>query len=165
MVRAVGAEPVHGGVVEVGAGTGAFTGQVMATLDPDWFVALEPNPRLAARLRRRHPSVVVVEAWAEHLGRVLSDRGLDRAQVVVSGLPFAAWSARRQGAALDGITEALVPGGRFVTFGYLHSQLLPGARRLRAALRERFDDVRVRGWAWWNLPPALVWSGSRPGGG
>lgn len=149
-------------VIEVGAGTGAFTGEILGQLAPGGFVALEPNPRLAARLRARFPTVDVAEVGVETLSQVLESRGYGPVDVVVSGLPFALWSTPRQRQALSAMAAALRPGGRLVTFGYLQSQLLPAARRFRGELDRTFEGVHVAGVAWWNLPPALVWSAVKP---
>ena len=53
--------------------------------------------------------------------------------------------------------QALVPGGVFVTFGYLQSLALPGAWALRRRLRHGFADVAKTKVVWGNVPPAFAY--------
>ncbi|MFG3558177.1 class I SAM-dependent methyltransferase [Micromonospora sp. NPDC047557] len=153
-------EPV---VVELGPGTGAFTGAVQRRLaGRGHHLALEINPRFAARVARRYPEVEVVLADAAVLGDLLVARSLPYADVVVSGLPWAAFSGQRQRAVLDAVTGVLGPGGVFTTFAYRHALCSPPARRFRRLLDRTFEEVTVGRTVWANLPPALVYHCRRP---
>ncbi|MFF5174978.1 class I SAM-dependent methyltransferase [Micromonospora sp. NPDC000089] len=150
-------------VVELGPGTGAFTGAVQGRLaGRGRHLALEINPRFAARVARRYPAVEVVLADAATLGELLAARGHSCADVVVSGLPWAAFSGQRQRAVLGAVAAGLAPGGAFTTFAYRHALLSPAARRFRRLLHETFDEVTVGRTVWANLPPALVYHCRRP---
>jgi hypothetical protein len=96
------------------------------------------------------------------LAAVLAQRGLDHADVVVSGLPWAVFAADQQRDVLSAIVAALPPHGVFTTFAYVHAQWAPPARRLLRTLRARFDEVAVGRTVWANLPPALVYACRRP---
>lgn len=144
-------------VVELGAGTGPMTEEILRVRPHGPFVALEPNPALAAVLRGRFPGVRVDERKAQVLSTVLAELGWGRADRVVSSLPFAIWPERLQQEVFDGILAAMAPGSRFVTFGYAHARPLPAARRLWATLHERFTEVATTRIVWRNLPPALVY--------
>ena len=150
-------------VVELGPGTGAMTGPVTERLAGHGRqLAIEVNARLASRLSARHPAVEVVHADAAGLGAVLADRGIGHADVVVSGLPWAAFGAQQQDHLLDAVTGSLSPDGAFTTFAYVHSRWTPAARRFRRCLEARFDEVLVGRTVWRNLPPALVYYARRP---
>jgi phosphatidylethanolamine/phosphatidyl-N-methylethanolamine N-methyltransferase len=150
-------------VVELGAGTGAFTAAIQRRLaGRGTHVAVEVNPRFAARLSARYPHVDVVDADAADLGAVLELRGLPRADVVVSGLPWAAFPAHRQQAILREAVAALADDGTFTTFAYVHAIWTPPARRFRRALSAWFGDVRTDPVVWPNLPPALTYVAHRP---
>lgn len=144
-------------VVELGAGTGPFTGAISERVPRGRVIALEPEPTLAAACRLRHPEVEVIEAFAQDLPALLAARGLARADRVVSGLPFAGWPSERQEAVLSAIVAALAPEGRFVTFTYVMSPWLPAGRRARARLRRCFERVGATSVVWRNVPPAFVY--------
>ncbi|MFJ4467096.1 class I SAM-dependent methyltransferase [Streptomyces sp. NPDC089424] len=153
-------EPV---VVELGPGTGAFTAVIQRRLGGRGrHVAVELNARFAARLALAHGGVDVVRADARDLPAVLAERGLSGADVVVSGLPWAAFSSREQGDVLQAVTEVLPADGVFTTFAYVHARWMAPARRLSRALHARFDEVVVGRTVWGNLPPALVYHCRRP---
>ncbi|UUV29199.1 methyltransferase domain-containing protein [Amycolatopsis roodepoortensis] len=154
-------------VVELGPGTGVFTGAVLSRLPPGArLVAVEINPRLAGILRERYPEVEIVQGSAENL----DDHVREAADVVVSGLPWTVMTTDRQERILDRVTEILVPNGRFTTFAYVHAAWAPPGRRFAAALRDRFAVTGRSPVVWPNLPPAFVHraalpvsaSGSRP---
>jgi phosphatidylethanolamine/phosphatidyl-N-methylethanolamine N-methyltransferase len=149
-------------VVELGAGTGPMTAEILARRPDGPFVALEPNPTLAALLRARFPAVRVEERYAQDLRAILGEMGHDRADRVVSSLPWAIWPESLQNDVFAAILDVLAPDGRMVTFGYVHAQPLPAARRLRRALEARFAEVSTTPVAWRNVPPALVYVCARP---
>jgi phospholipid N-methyltransferase len=76
---------------------------------------------------------------------------------IVSGLPWAAFPAALQVKILDEMMLVLKPGGKFVTFAYLHGLPLPPARKFRALLPRYFTSVGKSPVVWLNLPPAFVY--------
>lgn len=143
-------------IVELGAGTGPMTAEILRKRPDGPFVALEPNEKLAVLLQERFPGVRVERRYAQQLRAILTDMGQTRADRIVSSLPWAIWSDELQREVFDAILNVLAPDGIMVTFGYLHAQPLPAARRLRATLNARFERVSTTPVAWRNLPPALV---------
>jgi phosphatidylethanolamine/phosphatidyl-N-methylethanolamine N-methyltransferase len=150
-------------VVELGPGTGAFTGAIQQRLaGRGRHVAVEVNVRFARHLSTLHPAVDVVRADATELATVLAQRGLGPADAVVSGLPWAAFAESRQREILSPVAGALAPHGVFTTFAYVHARWAAPARRLVRSLRAGFDEVIVSETVWANLPPALVYHCRRP---
>ncbi|MEO3929078.1 methyltransferase domain-containing protein [Micromonosporaceae bacterium B7E4] len=150
-------------VVELGPGTGAFTEAIQRRLaDRGRHIAVELSSRFAERLATLYPAVDVATADARDLGAVLAQRGLAHADVVVSGLPWAAFTERHQRNVLSAVVAALPPHGVFSTFAYVHARWAPPARRLMRSLRSRFDEVVISRTVWANLPPALVYHCRRP---
>ncbi|MEJ8277947.1 class I SAM-dependent methyltransferase [Pseudonocardia spirodelae] len=149
-------------VVELGPGTGAFTDVIAERLGGRGHrLAVELNPRLAASLRERHPGLDVAVADAMDLPALLAERGLGGADVIVSGLPWAAYPLREPWLT-DVVAGALHPDGAFTQFGYTLTRSLPPARRLRARLAGAFEEV-VHGRAVTaNMPPAFVLTARRP---
>ncbi|MBB6346878.1 class I SAM-dependent methyltransferase [Nonomuraea muscovyensis] len=150
-------------VVELGPGTGPFTEEIQRRLDGRGnHLAVELNEPMAALLARRFPLVDVINGDAADLTRLLTERGLGRADVVVSGLPWAAFPAASQRRLLDAVCSAMSPGGAFTTFSYVHAIPLGSARRFRALLAERFEEVVPSRTVWRNVPPAFVFHARRP---
>ncbi|GII60746.1 methyltransferase [Sphaerisporangium krabiense] len=150
-------------IVELGPGTGVFTGEIQRRLaGRGHHLAVEINPLLATRLARRHPGATVVVADAADLPRLLAEHGLDHADAVVSGLPWAAFPGALQDRLLGAISDVLVKGGAFTTFAYVHARALPPALRFRRRLLETFEEVVAGRTVWANLPPAFVYHARRP---
>jgi len=145
-------------VVEFGPGTGVFTEAIVRKLGAEaWFLAIEVNPRFVGLLRERMPAVRVVRDSAANAPKYLREAGRPHCDCVVSGLPWASFDTALQDALLDVLAEILGPGGRFVTFSYVHSPWLPAGKRFRGKLERRFAHVERTPVVWRNLPPAFVY--------
>ena len=150
-------------VVELGAGTGPFTAEIQRRLaGRGRHIAIEINPRLARRLAQRHPEVELVVDDAARLPRLLAERGIPAADVIVSGLPWAAFSATVQSRLLDAVLRVMRPDGAFTTFSYAHARPLTTAIRFRRRLHAAFEEVVPSRTIWRNLPPAFVYHARRP---
>ena len=90
-VLAVGGAPAGAPVVvELGPGTGAVSAVISRRLPAAArHLAVELDPRMVAYLRRTHPELEVVPGDAAHLAALLAERGRDRADAVIGGLPWA----------------------------------------------------------------------------
>jgi phospholipid N-methyltransferase len=136
-------------VVELGAGTGVQTGEILARLGPNArLVALEIDPDLAKLLDERYddPRLQVVCDSAEDLDAHLGGK---RADVLVSALPYTSFEAGLRRRVLDLLPVALAPGGVLLVIQY--SPLI-----LRD-LRRRFPSVHQRITPW-NVPPAFLFA-------
>jgi phospholipid N-methyltransferase len=152
-------------VVELGPGTGAITRAIVPELGTTTlFVAVEYNPGFAAELKRRFPRATVVNDTAERLPELLAEQGRERADCVLSSLPFAAFPHGLQRRLLDAALRSLVPGGLFVTYAYVPAAWLKPGRLLRSLLSSRFERVDTTPIVWRNLPPAFVYRCRKRGG-
>ncbi|MCM4084262.1 class I SAM-dependent methyltransferase [Paractinoplanes hotanensis] len=162
----IGAPVPHTGdplVVELGPGTGAFTAAVQSRLaGRGHHLAVEINTRFARTLAARFPGVEVAVDDARRLPELLAERGHRHADVIVSGLPWAAFSADQQDELLTAVTGSLAPDGAFTTFAYSFARWAPSARRLRESLSARFDEVVISRTVIANAPPAFVYFCRRP---
>ncbi|WP_049563294.1 class I SAM-dependent methyltransferase [Nonomuraea sp. SBT364] len=150
-------------VVELGPGTGPFTAEIQRRLaGRGHHLAVELNEPMATLLAERFPAVDVVNGDAAELAGLLTQRGLRQADVVVSGLPWAAFPTELQLALLGAVTAAMSPAGAFTTFSYIHAIPLSSARRFRSLLSERFEEVVAGRTVWRNAPPAFVFHARRP---
>ncbi len=160
-VQAADIRPGHS-VVELGAGTGPMTAELVRRHPDAPLLVLEPDATLAALLREKFPDLRIEERFAQALPELVADWGHGPVDRVVSSLPWAIWPETLQTAVFDGIHAVLASDARLVTFTYAHTSLLPAARRFRALLAERFCDVTATQVAWANLPPAYVYVCDRP---
>jgi phospholipid N-methyltransferase len=145
-------------VVELGPGTGAVTTAIDARLDPGArHLAVELDPRMAGFLRQAHPGLEVVDGDAAKLQSLLEERGVEHADAVVSGLPWALFDDVTQASILSQVAAVIGPDGVFATFAYRHGMALAAARRFRRTLHATFAEVQLSPTVWRNMPPAFVY--------
>lgn len=87
----------------------------------------------------------------------MRERGLDAADTIISGLPWAVFPDHLQRSLLTEIYAALKSKGRFCTFAYLQGLLLPAGQNFRGLLEQTFDVVERSPVVWKNFPPAFVY--------
>jgi len=145
-------------VVEVGAGAGAVTAAIAREADHDAVViAIEKDPGLADRLRSRELGVRVVTADAATLPSILADHGVDRADVIVSVLPWTLFGPQQQREFLTIFAAALATDGVFTAAAYSWGYWTPAARRFRRELGRVFGEVLPTRTMWRHLPPAMTY--------
>lgn len=145
-------------IVEYGAGTGSFTGEIALRMSREAdFLAFEMNTALCKILQGKHPEVNVIEKSVLDLPEVLQSRGLEKVDHIVSGLPFAVFSKEDQENIISMSAQYLSEGGTFRTFAYIQGTLLPAGIRFRKLLNRHFSVVRKTPVVWNNLPPAFVY--------
>ncbi|MEM7202037.1 MAG: methyltransferase domain-containing protein [Planctomycetota bacterium] len=146
-------------VVEYGPGTGPMTQVLAEQLGHDIrYLGIEREARFCARLQERFPGLPVHQGSVEDVERILADRGLGSARVIVSGLPFASLPETVQGRVVEGTRAVLAPDGEFRTFQYVHAYPLRSARRFRDAMARRFGRFERSRPITRNVPPAYVLS-------
>lgn len=142
-----------GTFVEYGPGVGPFCRPVLDRLGHDTtYVAIDANPDFVAYLRRtiRDPRLQVVNGSAADVATILADRGLGRADHVLSGIPFSTLPAGLGERIVHETHDILAPGGAFMIY-----QMAARVRRLLDPTFSRIDSAM----AWWNFPPArLYWA-------
>jgi phosphatidylethanolamine/phosphatidyl-N-methylethanolamine N-methyltransferase len=144
-------------VVELGAGTGAITLALRDRLSPATQVlAVELNPKMADRLRRRTAggNVEVVCASALELTALLRERNITAVDQVISSLPFSLMPQDDQREILRAVCDALDGGGGgFSTLLTAHQSVTRPGRRFDELLRQNFTDVERGPTLWANVPP------------
>src|SRR5262249_45807361 len=145
-------------VLEYGAGTGAFTDIILDQLKPTAkFAAIELNPRFAEVFKARYPGIQLFQDTVANARSICDHAGMQTVDCIVCGLPWAAFPTSMQLKFLDEMMRVLKPGGRFVTFAYVHGLALPPARRFAKLLPNYFTSVSRSSVVWLNLPPAFVY--------
>ena len=139
-------------VVEYGPATGVITRRLLHKMRPDArLIAVEYNETFLAELtaRVKDPRFTAVHGDVREIDRVLAPLGVTRADRVVSGVPFALFSGHERRAILTKTSTLLVPGGRFVAFGYT-THLIP-------MLKDHFSSFDIQ-FEVRNLPPSFVFT-------
>jgi len=145
-------------IVEYGPGTGAITKQLAKKLGADQsYLGLEMNPMFIKHLNKILPNLPMANSSAEDIAIESEKRGLSKADLIVSGLPWANFNPSLQESILAATAENLAEGGVFSTFAYVHALPLPRARQFAGRLRKAFKEVNVSQVIWRNLPPAVIY--------
>lgn len=139
--------PETGRVVEIGAGTGVITRQILAAgVAPADLTIVEMNPKFCAALKTQFPACNVLEMDAQELGKL----GLENVGMVVSGLPLLSIPEPVQHNIIHGAFELMREGGKYVQFTY--GPKPPIAPEVREANGLQWRTLRK---VWLNLPPAM----------
>ncbi|GAA3731051.1 class I SAM-dependent methyltransferase [Salinactinospora qingdaonensis] len=159
-------------ILEPGSGTGAVSRTIAAHMrEGDTLDMVEPNAEFVERLNAlvgTDPSFAeVADRVTVHQGLV-TDLGTDRRfDVIVSGLPFANFTADEVREIMEYYFQVLRPGGYLSFFGYLYT------KQVKAIIAPREDYLRQARSSWvvqdWvdrygvgservlpNLPPAWI---------
>lgn len=104
-------------VVELGAGTGPITRVLVEKAPPECrLVVLERDPDFAKILRERYsdrPNCDVVEGDVRDLAAIMAERGIARADYVISGLPVPSFPKDLQRDLFRKVKQLLAPEGTF----------------------------------------------------
>ena len=145
-------------VAELGPGTGVVTREAAAHCSKNTrFFALELDKKIYDELKINLPDVEIFNANACDLDKLCRNEGITGLDAVLSGLPWTMFTAALQQEILSAVTRSLKPGGKFSTFAYLQSMILPGGIAFRKLLQKEFSQVTVSSVIWKNLPPAVVY--------
>ena len=136
-----------GPVLELGAGTGALTREILANgVNPERLTIIERDLNFVKLIVNRFPGVRVVHGDAFALDNVLVD--YPPFSAVISGLPLLNHPAEKRTALAETVLSKLEPGAPFIQFSY-------GLTKPVAA--PKGASARHAAFVWRNLPPAHVW--------
>lgn len=146
-------------IVEYGPGTGVFTRQILSkiNLDKTIFFGLELNEQMNRIACTHAPEISIFQDSASEVRKYLNHHGVEHADAIISGLPWAAFSEKLQDEILEETVAGLPEGGFFSTFAYLHGLILPSGIRFRSKLKQHFSEVKISPVVWGNIPPAIVY--------
>jgi phospholipid N-methyltransferase len=137
-------------VVELGAGTGPITHELMRRVRSNTrCVIVEQDPDFCTRLRQKFPAADIVEGDAAHIDRILADRGIRHVDHVLSGLPLPSFPAELRDSIIHSSTRWLHAAGTF-------RQLTNMPWVYRGLYREYFHAVAFK-LVTLNLPPGGVY--------
>ena len=139
--------------VEYGPGVGTFCATILERLSPDaTLLVIDTNPAFVDFLRRKFADTrfIAVHGSAADVNEIVAGHGFDKADYVLSGLPFSTLPANVGPAIAEATHRVLRPGGAFLIYQYS-----PNVLKLVEPLFDRVD----RDLEWWNIPPCgLFWA-------
>jgi len=101
-------------IVELGAGTGPVTAEVMKVIQPHTkFLIVEIDPDFCSRLRERFPGADVIEGDACKLPELLAERGISKVDHVISGLPLPSFKKPLRDGIIESSAKVLTETGTF----------------------------------------------------
>ena len=132
-------------IVEYGPGVGVITAEILRRMRPDAIlIAIELNPDFVTHLRSTLPDerLKVIEGSAESVGEVLRRFGHDKANYIISGIPFSTIPAAVRERILRNTSAALAPGGAFLVFQF-STRVLEDLQRVFHYVRRKFEPLNV----------------------
>lgn len=139
--------------VEYGPGVGTFTRPILDRLAPDaTLITIDTNADFTAYLKQdiADDRLHAVNGSAADVEKIIAAHGFEKADFVLSGLPFSTLPAGVGDAIGQATARVIRPGGAFLVY-----QFSPKVRDFIVPYFERLD----RGFEWWNVPPAtLFWA-------
>lgn len=137
-------------IVELGAGTGPVTVEILKRAKPDTKVMIvELDPDFCNRLRDKFPNADIVEGDAARLDELLKIRGITQVDHVISGLPLPSFPADLRKSIIESSLKVLAPNGTFrqlTNMPYVYWKMYKGY----------FDNVKFK-FVPLNFPPAGVY--------
>ena len=137
-------------IVEMGAGDGPITKHILNAMKPGTkLLAFEVNPLLCELLRKRisDDRLVLIEDSVENLGKYLDMYGFDKADYIISAIPFVALPDDLGDRILETAKDCLRKGGRFIQINY--------SLIARKRYEKVFGNSHVK-FVPLNIPPAFI---------
>ena len=142
-------------IIELGPGTGIFTKKIIQKLDvTTQLIVLELNSEFYQELKAKicHTNVHIKEASADKIGEIMLELGFEKADIIISSLPLANFSAKLRNSILEVVKESLNENGSFIQFQY--------SLNAYKNLKQLFPVVKLNFTAL-NFPPAFVYTCSK----
>jgi phospholipid N-methyltransferase len=132
-------------IVEYGPGVGGITNELLRHMRADAvLIAIEMNPDFVSYLRSSigDSRLQVVEDSAEAVDDILRRRGYQRADYIISGIPFSTIAAPMRERILRKTRDALDPAGAFLVYQF-STRVLEDLRRFFGYVGRRFEPLNV----------------------
>ncbi|HVL79308.1 MAG TPA: methyltransferase [Sphingomicrobium sp.] len=143
--------------VEYGPGVGTFTRPILDKLGPDsTLVTIDTNAEFTGYLKESidDPRLAAVTGSASDVEAILADRGLGKADYILSGIPFSTLPPGVGEAIGEATARVIRPGGAFLVYQF--------SPKVLDFIKPYFERIE-RGFEWINVPPAtLFWAWREP---
>lgn len=141
-------------LVELGAGDGVVTRHILAKMHPDaCLLVFEVQASFCEILRNiKDDRLVVIEDSAEHLLLYLAKYGHEKADHIISAIPFVVLPKETAESIIATCHASLAPRGYYVQMHY--------STILRSLYESVFPEVKIK-FTPLNIPPAFVFHCSK----
>jgi phospholipid N-methyltransferase len=132
-------------IVEYGPGVGTFTAEILRRLRPNSSVlAIDTNRDFARYLARtlRDDRLHVIQGSAADAQENLRERGLARADYVISGIPYSTMDPVVRQQILRTTHEVLQPDGAFLVYQFTRA-VLPYLRQVFPHVHQEFEPRNI----------------------
>jgi phospholipid N-methyltransferase len=138
-------------IVEYGPGTGVFTKKMLHKMLPEsLLLVFEINPIFCEELKNIQDSrLIIIEDSAEKIGDYLKKYSFEKADYVVSSLPFAMIPDEIVNSILQNSNQFLSEKGKYIQFQYSQNAL--------SKLKSIFPKIDTQ-FTLLNIPPAFIFS-------
>ena len=137
-------------VVELGAGTGPVTDQIIASgVREDNFYTVEFDPKLCATIQARHPGLHILNIDAATMIEHLPKAFVGNTDYVISTLPLIVLGKEKAKEIINSIFAVLKPGGVYIQITYT-----PWRPSYMREIGLKVTQLCV---SWINLPPTFIW--------
>ncbi len=141
-------------VLEVGPGTGVFTGAILARgVHPDNLFAIEYNKSFLPGLRQRFPEVTFIHGDALDIEAIAREQSIEKFDTIISGLPLLNFPSAKRVQFVESMLDHLEPGRPLIQFSYGLSPPVP--------VSSNHFVAQHLGSVFGNLPPARIWAYKR----
>jgi phospholipid N-methyltransferase len=136
-------------IVELGAGDGVMTQQILQHLKPDGrLICFEINPQFCEILRGiKDERFVLIEDSAEHINEQLRTLGIQEADYIVSAIPYMMLPEDLSNNIVKSSFKALKKKGLYIQFHY--------STFIQRMYKRIFGNVKIT-FVPLNVPPAFV---------
>ena len=136
-------------IIELGAGDGVITKHILDRMRPNTrLMVFEIQASFCKVLRTIDDDrLIIIEDSAEHLHKYLAEYGFDKADAIISAIPFVVLPKKVVKNIVTACKDNLCPNGYFMQFHY--------SKMLKSFYETIFDEVDVT-FVPRNIPPAFV---------
>jgi phospholipid N-methyltransferase len=132
-------------IVEYGPGVGTMTQQILQSMREDAIlVAIELNTQFVEFLDKKitDPRLRVIHSSATDVREVLAALGLDRADYVISGIPYSTMADSMRDEILKETRELLDPEGALLVYQFTRT-VLPYLRSNFTSVEQDFQPLNI----------------------
>jgi phospholipid N-methyltransferase len=132
-------------IVEYGPGVGTITQEILRRMRPDAvLVAIELNLEFFEFLRQEisDPRLRLVRASANDAPRVLGELGLQKADYVISGIPYSVMPKRLRGEICQRTSTIVHPNGAHLVYQFT-TAVLPHLQRSFRSVERDFQPFNI----------------------